>query len=493
MNIEFSFANPAQKQFYYATERNQTFSGGFNNGKSYSGCFKILTLLLSFPKYRAFIARQVRADLIKTTYQTFFKLCPKEMIESNNQQEGITVFKNGSILFWLHLDHVDESTLRGLEINSGFVDQAEEMDEKVYDVLDARIGRWDKAEVPPGLLSQFPNWPTNKFGNFVVPSYLMLACNPDSQFHFIFRKYHPESIERNAKYFYCEGEWDPSLGSLEAYESAIARDPEWVLKYVKGGWGISNAQIHRLLPDSQLDYSADFLDTLLRKGNLFRTMDHGETSPTCCLWFASFRGVYICYREYYVANKVISEHRAAINDLSTTEIYSASYADPSIGHKESQKNGGFWTVQDEYLTNDIEGKPISWILADNNEFATRNRINELLRASDRYKHPITNETPAPGLYFIKKSTEYPFGCHHAIVQLQSQRRKLIGYVDGKSVYDDAREEGVTDHAYDPTRYFVAMHGSHRADARPAPPRNSIAYYKMMAKRAKGLVAASVGY
>lgn len=491
MNIEFSFANPAQKQFYYATERNQCFSGGFNNGKSYSGCFKILTLLLTFPKYRAVIARQVRSDLMKTTYQTFFKLCPKEMIDSNNQQEGITVFKNGSILFWLHLDHVDESTLRGLEINSCFVDQAEETEEKVYDVLDARIGRWDKAEVPQYLLDYNPNWPKNKFGNYIVPSYLLLACNPDSQFHFIFRKYHPDSIERNLKYFYCEGEWDPSLGSIEAYESAIGRDEEWVQKYVKGGWGISNAQIHRLLPSSQLDFSADFLSVLRRKGNLFRSMDHGETSPTCCLWFASYRGVYICYREYYVANKVISEHRAAINSLSEDESYSASYADPSIFHKESQKNGGFWTVADEYLTNDIEGKSIGWLAADNNEFATRNRINELLRASERYRNPITDESPAPGLYFIKKSVENPFGCSQAITQIQSQRRKLIGYVDGKSVYDDSREEGVADHAYDPTRYFVAMHGSHRADSKPKPPRNSIAFFKHLAKRHKGLVAASV--
>lgn len=491
MDLNFSFANDAQREFYFALQRNQTFSGGFNNGKSYSGCFKIITLLFTFSKYRTFIARQVRSDLMKTTYQTFMKLCPKEMIESNNQQEGITVFKNGSINFWLHLDHVDESTLRGLEVNSGFVDQAEETDEKVYDVLDARVGRWDGAEVPEYLLNANPDWPKNKFGRFIVPSYLLLACNPDSQFHYIYRKYHPQSLERNKKYFYCEGEWDPSLGSLEAYEAAIARDPEWVEKYVKGGWGISNAQIHRLLPDSSLDATPDLLDKISRKGNLFRSMDHGETSPTCCLWFASYNGVYICYREYYVANKVISEHRAAINDLSGSESYSSSFADPSIFHVESQKNGGFWTVADEYLTKDIQGKPISWIAADNNEFATRNRINELLRASDRYKHPVTGESPAPGLYFVKKSEEYPFGCFQAITQLQSQRRKLIGYVDGKSVFDDAREEKVTDHAYDPTRYFVAMHGSHRAETKPAPPRNSIAWYKMMMKRSKRIAAASV--
>lgn len=483
MNLEFKFANWQQRETYYATQRNQCFSGGFNNGKSFIECLKLLTLLATFRNYRTFIARQVRSDLMKTTYQTFMKICPKEFIETNNQQEGVTVFKNGSVNYWLHLDHVDESTLRGLEVNSGFVDQAEEIDEKVYDVLDARIGRWDKAVVPTELLEKFPDWTRNKLtGLAEAPSYLMLACNPDTQFHFIYRKYHPASLDRNPKYFYVEAEWDPNLGSREAYDAAVARDPEWVEKYVKGGWGVSNAQIHRLLPESQLEFNESLLKEILTKGNLFRSMDHGESSPTCCLWWASYKGVYICYREYYVANKVISEHRAAINDLSGTEAYSSSYADPSIFDTESKRRAGFFSVADEYLTNAIPGKSISWTPADNNEFATRNRINELLRISDKYTNPITGVNPAPGIYYIKRSVEYPQGCYHSINQLQSQRRKLLGYFDGKAIYDDAREESVTDHAYDPTRYFIGMHGSFSTIPTRKVPRNSIKYYKMIAKR-----------
>ncbi len=492
MNIDFKFANASQKATYFATARNQCFSGGFNNGKSYVECFKTFTLLATFSNYRTFIARQVRADLMKTTYQTFMKICPKEFIETNNQQDGITVFKNGSVNYWLHLDHVDESTLRGLEVNSGFVDQAEEVEEKVYDVLDARIGRWDKAIVPQNLIDQFPNWPTNKLtGLHVAPSYLMLACNPDTQFHWIYRKYHPQSLERNPKYFFVEGEWDSTLGSVEAYEAALAHDPEWVEKYVKGAWGVSNAQIHRLLPSSQLEYSADLLKDIFTKGNLYRSMDHGESSPTCCLWWAVYKGVFVCFREYYVANKVISDHRAAINDLSGTESYSASYADPSIFDTESKKRAGFWSIADEYLTKDIKNKSIAWIPADNNEFATRNRINEYLRPSESYTHPVSGVSPAPRIYFIKKSEEYPFGCFHSINQLQSQRRVLIGYVDGKAVYDDAREETVTDHAYDPIRYFIAMHGTGNTEPVRKIPRNSIKFYKMMMKRKAIMVPASV--
>ena len=340
MDLEVKFANPQQRDFYYATARNQVFSGGFNNGKSFGGCLKALTLLLTFSNYRFIIARQVRADLMKTTYQTFFKICPPEMIESNNQQEGVTVLKNGSQVYWLHLDKVEESTLRGIEPNSYLVDQAEETDEKVFDVLDARLGRWDNAIVPSDLLSKYSAWPRSKVGKHIVPSYGLLLCNPDTQYHYIYRRFHPDSLEKEQNIFFTEGEWDPDLGSTETYAKALQKGEDWVLKYVRGKWGISDAQIHQLPGASLLDYSEELLTDIKRKGNLFRVMDHGDASPTCCLWVAAYKGIYIFFREYYVPNQVISYHRRAIHDLSEGESYSTSYADPSIFNKASQKKWG---------------------------------------------------------------------------------------------------------------------------------------------------------
>jgi len=383
------------------------------------------------------------------------------------------------------LDKVDESTLRGLEINSALIDQAEEVEEKVFDVLDGRIGRWDNAIIPPHLLAQYPEWPKNKTTNkYIAPSYHMLLCNPDSQFHFIYRKFHPDSLERRPAFFYCEGEWDPNLGSRETYDEALSHDEEWVNKYVRGQWGISSAQIHQLPSAAQLEYSDELYDRILKKGNLFRVLDHGDASPTCCLWFAVLDGNYICYREYYTPGRPISYHRRAISDLSGTERYSANYADPQIFKTTSQKDGGFWTTADEYGDKSLNAPPLFWIAADNNEFATRNRLNEKLRPNPLAKHPVSGISPAPGIYFIKKSERYPNGCYHAISELQSQRRKSLGYIDGKQIFCDDREESVTDHSYDCVRYFVAMHGSGRAEVGRAAPRMSMKYYQEVAKRMK---------
>lgn len=482
MNIEVTLRNEAQRLFYYATKRNQCFSGGFNNGKSYAGCLKAITLLTTFPNYRAVLARQTFKDLKATTVETFFKILPKELIESYNSQDGILLLKNNSLVRFMHLDKVDESSLRGLEMNFVLVDQAEEIEEKVYDVLDARVGRWDGAIVPESLIQQFPNWPVSKVGKRIAPSYMALLCNPDTQFHFIYRKYHPDSLERRDNFFFVEGEWDKNLGSEETYHEALKRGDEWVNKYIRGQWGISDSQIHRVSSQSLLDYNEGLIDRIKRKGNLFRVLDHGDASPTCCLWFASLDGIYICYREYYVPKQVISIHRQNISDLSGDEVYSGNYADPQIFKKTSQKDGAFWTTSDEYLSKDSEAPALAWQPADNNEFATRNRINELLQPIAGIRHPINGETPAPRLYFIKRSTEFQNGCFHAVSELQSQRRKLLGYVDGKSIYSDDREESITDHAYDCIRYYTAMHGGSKgAPKKPVKPM-TFEWYKFMKKR-----------
>lgn len=505
MEITVRFANAEQEAFYYSTARNQIFSGGFNNGKTWVGCLKAQNLLSLFPNYRMIIARQKYTDLKRTTMQTFFKMLPHELIDAHNEQDGFTVLTNGSMINWLHLDNVDENTLRGIEPNSILVDQAEETDEKVYDVLDSRLGRWDGVIVPPALLELHEKmflkpWPTNQFGKYIVPSYLMLLTNPDTEFHYIFRKYHPDSPERCAGYFYVEGAWQRDLGSEESYDQAMNRDSEWIDKYVLGKWGTSNSAIHFLRKESILEPTEELLNLIRSKGNLFRILDHGDSAPTCCLWACAVGGVYIFYKEYYVSSQVISYHRKAISELSKGEDYSSNYADPQIFKKTAQKQGGFWSVADEYRDSNLEAPELLWIPADNNEFATRNRINELLMPSDKFKHPVTNQRPAPGIYFITADQKYintetcftyPQGCRETIRQLGAQRKKLLGTIEGKSIYSDDRDDNIPDHAYDCVRYFVAMHGASPRQSEKRPPRNSFAYFNALLKRATNTEAASV--
>jgi len=492
MNLDIRFRNEFQENCFWLKERNQCASGGFNNGKSYVLCQKAVTLALTFSNYRSVIARQTFKDLKATTLQTLLKVLPKDAIRTFDTQSGVIVLKNNSVFYLMHLDAFDEQSLRGLEINSAFIDQAEEMMEAIYIVLDARIGRWDKAEVPSEYLEKFPEWPKNDWGIPRVPNYMFLACNPDSQFHFIYQNYHPESVNLQPGHVMLQAPTDEALGDPETMARMKGRDESWVRKYFKGEWGISEAQIHYVHPSSILDPKdcVQLFKDIDRRGNKYRVLDHGETSPTACGWYAALNSWHIAYREYYMPNTVISKHRQNIYDLSGDEIYAGNYADPDIFNKHSQKEGGFWTVANEYVTKSIEGPPLPWSPADNNEFATRNRINECLSLNPNVRHPITGELNAPRFYLIKRTREYPNGIYHGISELQSQRRKLLTSINGKAIYSDDREESITDHFYDTERYYFAIHGSGKSVEPIHIPRKSMAWYNRLSKKHVGEVLAA---
>lgn len=534
--LNLSFCNKEQEIFFWSTFRNNCFSGGFGNGKTWVACARQFIMLQTFPGYVSLFARQYYKDLKATTMKTFFKICPQEFVLRHDLQEGITIFKNGSVALWMHLDAFDEQSLRGLEINSGLLDQVEEIEEAIYLVMDSRIGRWDGAKVPEKLiletvpkeiwdkipytidqvltipklakikelLKSQSKWPRALNGRFRVRNFLDVLCNPDNEFHWVYRRYHPDSLELKKNHFYIERQTDDALNDPETIENMKDRDPEWVERYYSGKWGKSAAQIHKINKLSLIDpdqYTEsefnNFLKTLLSRAALYRSMDHGESAPTCVLWFAAINKIHICYREYYVPDQSISFHREAITELSKNpftghyEEYENDIADPSIFYKTARngtgKNNFKTSVADEYCSDEIDGPPIVWSPADNNELATRNRLNEFLKLNYKVAHPISLVSPAPMLYYIKRTINYPQGALQAILQLQKQRREIIGSDNGRTIYSDDRAE-IVDHAYDPSRYYVAEHSTAKPLEAKEPPTRSFANFERIRKRRPTFIA-----
>lgn len=477
--------------------------------------------LSTFSGYRYAVARRKYKNLRQTTMQTFFKICPREYIHRHDEQNGFTTLLNKSLSYWMHLDSFDEEDVRGLEINSLLIDQAEEIPESIVTVMDGRIGRWDGATVPEDLLLQmvpkdylkenfgrdeildaiekYSLWPRNKFNRFLVPNHSDILCNPTEagELHWIYRWYHPNSLERKKHFYFIEREMDEDLGDAATIEEMKNRDPEYVETYIKGTWGTSRAQIHivnKLSIISVKEFGAEkilaLIETIKKKAAIYRVLDHGETGVTCCLWFAALSNIHICFQEYYISSTLISNNRQNISDLSVEFPSYFDLADPDIFKKHSQKEGAFTTVAQEYSDTEItDAPPITWFPADNNEFATRNRINEFLSVSSKeneatwkFKHPITGEN-GPRLYFLESDQEvWHNGCHFAISQLKTQRKKLLGSDNGKNIYSVERDGEIVDHAYDPTRYYIAHHSGGLSEPKRKPPRMSLAYYKALRDR-----------
>jgi len=479
IEIPLNFRTPEQEKFFKITKRNSCFSGGFGNGKTYVACQKLVYLLSTFSNYRVAVARYEESKLRETTQKTFFKVCPPELYDPSrggNRADSLNKLRliNGSEVLWMNLKDTDEGFVRGLEVNTVLVDQAEEISENMYLMLSARVGRWDRATVPQNMLDANPHWPIAKNTDApAVPNYLVILCNPDSELHWIYKRFHPDSEDFQNKFHknheMVQGETTAATISEELLEEMMENDPTWVDRYVKGKWGIPGGQIHNIRDESIIEPNPEFTRQIIERGHLSRVLDHGESAPTCCLWFSAYKNWYFCYREYYRPDALISEHRENISALSENEKYSLSLADPAIFKKTAQKYGGHWTNADEYLDRAIQSPPIAWQPADNNEQATRNRISELLRPHHNVNHPITGEKGAPRLYFIKRTEDYPNGCYRAQMQLKAQKREKVGSLNGRDIYSDERDKNVEDHAYDCVRYFCASHLNSPSPARPKAP------------------------
>lgn len=494
IDLEVTPASEAQTYFLNSLKRNILFNSGFGAGKTFIACYKLLLLLAKFPKSRAVIGRQVYRDLAKTTMQTFFQVCPYGLYDLSkggawNKQDGYLRLINGSEIFFMHFDDLDVSSIKSLEINFLLLDQAEEILEAIYLALDSRLGRKSDAIVPPDLLEDFPDWPRNAHtGRPEVPVYAFLLINPpdEGELHYLIQRFHPDSEEWKERYqevndYIVSSSRDNAALSKENLENMLSRDPKWVARYVDAKISQGEGAIHQVHEDSIVEPNLEFIANIRRKGALSRVLDHGQSSPTCCLWFSSFKGFHYCFQEYYVPDALISEHRQNIHDLSliTTpngmqyeENYIFNLADPSIFDKTAQKKGGFWSVADEYMDSGLDGPALAWVPADNNEFATRNRINELLKFDPNLVNPITGRLGSPRLFFFKRTREYPNGCYHAIRELKAQKKMLIGTMNGKNLYSDKRDETVVDHAYDPTRYYCASHLQGRREMVKKPSQNS---------------------
>jgi hypothetical protein len=511
VEITVDFINKIQEEFVYCTKRNQNFNGSFGNGKSFGASIKATILLATFPYYRIGISRYSAKELTQSTMSTFFKVCPPELYNEayggrRNDRDGYLRLINGSEVLWMHLDDFSDVDLRGKEFNSVITDQGEEISEEIYNILDARMERWDMTQIPPYLNPE--SFPKNKFtGKPMPPCYNMLLFNPETTLHWIYRRCHPDSdqiieynglLERSDIYgewskaiYYRDAAWftasmhdNPAIpDSLKA--AYLKRDQAWIDRFYWGKWGVAGGNIHYVSDQSILDFSKretrfaaqKLLEIIKKDGTKYRVMDHGEGAPTCCLWFAYLspsvlyrnfniksKGIHICYREYYQPGKIIKYHREMIHDLSQGEKYQGNFADPQIFKKTTQKYGGFWTVADDYLDyigytieERAKAPSISWQPADNNEMSCRDAVNELLQLDESTYNPITGLFNAPALYFLKRhAVEYPYGCSASIAQLQAAKRKKVDNINGEDIYSDARDENVTDHAYDPVRYYAIM-------------------------------------
>lgn len=484
---ELRFTGKSQEDFFYAPAGGVLgFYGGFGSGKSTILCVKILWIADTFPGAQVALVRRTASQLRKTTVATLLTWLPAERISRYNEQAGVIELKNGSKIYLLHLDAEDSlGMLKSLELTAAGVDQAEEVEVKAIDLLEKRVGRWRGVTIPPALLT--PEWPwKDHTGEPIAPKWMLLTFNCPGFDSYLWTRFAEESPERAAwaargyRHITASSRDNPFLGESNL-ESLLAAGGEFVERYVDvTTWGITEGRVFDLNDMSILEPEGGLVEKIKRGMKLHRSLDHGDTAPTCCLWFATDhdQNVFV-WREYYQEDRLVSDHRAAICALSKDDHtkYYSNLADPSIFAKTRGRTasvGPRWSVAEEYSDTKLMSKEtaIYWTAADNGEEVTRSRMKEYLRIDPNHRHPITGKKGAPHLYFLRRTNTFPNGCLKVIQELRSQRYVSIGEgADGKQMFSEERDPKVSDHAVDALRYFVVSRpslgaGPTRPEAKP---------------------------
>jgi hypothetical protein len=245
---------------------------------------------------------------------------------------------------------------------------------------------------------------------------------------------------------------------------------EYVRRFVDAtDWGAHEGRIFDLLPMSILEPTPALTNYIMQKCRLHRVYDHGEAVPSAYLWYATdAEGNVIFYREGGAADLLVSDHRAAIYEMSkadgdgTPPRYYSNLADPAIFAKtrgRGPNSAPTWSVSDEFRDCKIMDPKtaIYWRPANNDEAMTINRVREYLRKDPAHRHPFSGRKSAPRLYFIRRTDDYPQGCHEVITDIRAAKRVEVGVMaNGTKLYGDERDETIRDHWLDGVRYAIGM-------------------------------------
>lgn len=441
--IRFEPANAVQDKFIWNVKRESMFDGGVGNGKTTGGIMRLLILAKEFPGSRYVIARQTYKDLINTTRKTFDKVCPSGWI-SRDVKEEMTL-ANGSEILWLHLDAMSEGSLRGLEVNGAFISQAEEIAPEMWEFLDSRIGRWWKKE-----------WKDP------CPPYIWGDCNPNGH-DWIYFRFHPDVIgDEHPDRCYFFGQTGINRDMLDkvspGYYDSLMRKPEaWKRRWVYGSREIFEGAIHPEFRKEIHVYDADRFNPFesCNIKSCWGWFDYGLSAPTCQLLTASTSdNFHFVTSEYYRRAGIgktitIREHAAAILKLNRDNPYSVRgvYADPSIFFEDtrdrSKRTSSTASIAQEYRE-----AGLYMTRADNNEAASIENLQQLLQVDELIRNPITQKLGSPRLFISSR-------CTHLIEEIQMQRHaQSRNPITGDNEFTEERAAGISDHAYDPLRYFA---------------------------------------
>ena len=355
---------PKQAEFHGMSAKYRLFVGGWGNGKTSAGCAEAFALALEYPGSVGLIMRKTRPELKATTEHQFlhggggnphtdWTGCPEEVIKSHNKSENKLTLINGSIIHFWPADDPDK--LSNLNLGWFLIDQAEEVPEEIFQMLQGRLRQRN------------------------APRCGVLLANPNGH-DWIWRRF-IYMRESGHGHVHAKTKDNPNLP--RDYVESLEKMPKaWVERFMEGSFEVFSGQI---FPEFSSDVHVLMPFPMAEWYSIFEGIDWGYRNPTSCLWaaFDDKKNGFIV-DEHLQNNKLVNWHANKILDrraqwgepVQTMIDPTSSKIDPTSGR----------SVIDEFNESGILVTP-----ADNARIAGINRIGEWLREDPMHPHPLTGE------------------------------------------------------------------------------------------------------
>ncbi len=207
------------------------YGGGAGGGKSVLGCYWQITNRIKYPGTRGFIGRNVLKDLKDSTQKRFWEVC--HLLDQKpgrdyrfNQTDQVVTWSNGSETNFRQLSFQpsdpDFTNLGSTEYTDAFIDEAPDITERAYEILNSRI-RYRLNEyglIPKILVTGNPTYGwlrdkfvKDKFNNFIeLPPHIKrvlatIVDNKDKGFAELYAKKLAKMNEYDRARL-LDGDWD---------------------------------------------------------------------------------------------------------------------------------------------------------------------------------------------------------------------------------------------------------------------------------------------
>lgn len=301
LNINYD-PNPGQTEFHSSNAPYKAMVGALGSGKSSALCVEGFTLSLEYPGNVGLVARKSIPDLRMTTMKRFLEYVPEGLVISWNKVERTLLLKTSGKPSTVYFGPLDEiGRYKSLELGWFAIDEGDEnSNDDHWLTLCGRLRLKD------------------------MPLYGLLATNPPSPQHWIYKKW---VLDNNPEYALFRSKTSDNLANLPpGYIERLRKTyPEdWQKRYLDGEFGVLQTG-DPVFPDFTAKHIKAI--SLIKGRDMIRGWDFGRRRP--CVVFCQFddMGRFRVYRTVLGENEDIYAFRDRIIKLSNQVYPSANFVD----------------------------------------------------------------------------------------------------------------------------------------------------------------------